>query len=128
MTRKKQNLPLSQAEGFKMISEYFQSGMGCSEYYTSHGVSEWQFYKWKRLYLQAYPQLGPAERTGYEKDTPRFACLEIKEAPLSASSCFLPSIEIQYPNGLRLCIAEGLKEISWLKALVTLSPESSCSR
>jgi hypothetical protein len=47
--------PLSKAESFGYISDYFHSGMSCVDYYSTHGISEWQFYKWKCLYLLEHP-------------------------------------------------------------------------
>lgn len=128
--------PLSRAEGFRFISDYFRSGMRAGEYYRSHDISEWQFYKWRKLYLLEHPELGTVSKAkakpspsspSSSSEVPRFACLEVKEAP-SPPPFSLPSIEIQYPNGICLRIGEGLKEISCLSDLVTLPICSSCSR
>jgi hypothetical protein len=46
---------LSRSEGFGHIENYYRSGLRSSEYYKQYGISEWQFYTWRKRYLSVHP-------------------------------------------------------------------------
>jgi hypothetical protein len=106
---------LSRTEGFKLITDYYRSGLGCKEYYTLHHLSEWQFYKWKRLYLLEHPKKETVPETTCSAGSPLFSPLEVSSAPHPLS---LPSIEIVYTDGKIIRIAEGLTSLSLIEQLL----------
>ncbi|MDR3262011.1 MAG: hypothetical protein LBT78_09290, partial [Tannerella sp.] len=54
---------LSKAEGYEQIEGYYrQGGIGAKSYYTKQGVSEWQFYNWRRRYLREHPEVSHPRR------------------------------------------------------------------
>jgi transposase-like protein len=115
-TRKKKR-PLSKAEGFGMIAEYFNSGMSCVKYYSSHSISACQFYRWKRLYMREHPELRPRVKHSVAGKQPLFCPVEVTSRPLSISLTF-PAIEIHYPCGISLYIDAGLQDVSQIERLI----------
>ncbi|GHT53901.1 hypothetical protein FACS189446_2390 [Bacteroidia bacterium] len=88
---------LSTEEGFAIIAGYYaQGGQGARQFYTSHGLTENQFYGWRKRYNRAHPDTAPvrATATGIRP-------LQITAAPLPCS------LEIEYANGNRLRIPSG---------------------
>lgn len=116
MNEKKTPLRLTRSEGFSLMAEYFRSGMGAAEFYRSRHISEWQFYKWRRLYLQAHPDAVRPKNLS-DNDRPLFHPVEITGQP---SSRPFPSLEIIYPGGVTLRIGEGLDDICLIRELITL--------
>lgn len=107
--------PLSQSEAFTLMEEFFRGGLKGSEFYRSKNMSEWQFYKWKQLYLDAHPSVKPAG-SRLEKEPSRLLPVNIIGSP----SCMTPRFEIVYPGGVTLRIGEVKVDIQLLKALVNL--------
>ncbi len=107
--------PLKQSDAFALMEEFFRSGMKGSEFYRSKKMSEWQFYKWKQLYLDAHPALKPAG-SRLEKEPSRLLPVNIVGTP----SGMTPLFEIVYPDGMTLRVGEGKVDIEILKALVNL--------
>ncbi|MDR0863537.1 MAG: hypothetical protein LBO74_01220 [Candidatus Symbiothrix sp.] len=90
---------LSTVEGFAIIASYYeQGGQGAKQFYTAHGLTENQFYRWRKRYNRAHPDTAPVSATGA-----RIRPLQITAAPLPCS------LEIEYANGnrLRLPCGEG---------------------
>jgi hypothetical protein len=117
MGTRKKSRPLSKSEGFGIIAEYFRSGMSCVKFYRSHSISEWQFYRWKRLYLRVHPEV---ERGGKKSEVVNqrlFSPIEIKDPPLSIPISF-PALEIHYPSGIILRIASGFQDVSQIERLI----------
>jgi hypothetical protein len=49
---------VGKSAGYELIEGYYrQGGFGAKSYYTKQGVSEWQFYNWRRRYLQEHPEV-----------------------------------------------------------------------
>ncbi|MDD3064607.1 MAG: hypothetical protein PHX50_17645 [Massilibacteroides sp.] len=116
---KKLSRPLSKEEGFGFIEDFLRSRMSGIDYYQSHEISEWQFYKWKRLYLEEHPGSSAAYQ---ENNTARgkpslLHPLEIAHAPGSEVPC-MPAFDIYYPGGTRLRVEEGLRDVSVLERLL----------
>jgi transposase-like protein len=87
---------LRKAEGYELIAGYYrQGGSGAKSYYTKQGVSEWQFYNWRRRYLREHP----------EESHPRVAEKKKKVYPVQLESpnrdeAPSAAIEIRYPHGV----------------------------
>jgi transposase-like protein len=91
---------LSTAEGFALIARYYQQGgHGARQFYTSHGLTENQFYGWRKRYNRTYSAADSIKETAAG-----IRPLEIIAPALPAS------IEIEYVNGnrLRLSLAAGI--------------------
>jgi len=106
---------LTESEGLALIAEYYQSGMGSSAFYRTHGLSEWTFYKFRKLYLQHHPQAGIPEPSISQ---PQAAFQPIEITGLGASQKALPALEIRYPHGVVLHICAGLEEVGLLRDLL----------
>ena len=112
--------PLSEAEGFDIISDYFNSGMSNVDYCRTHDISEWQFYKWKRLYLLEHPEQKLSNKKTAVRKRRLFSPVEVEDQPIPSSSSLvsLPAIEIEYPGGVCLRFSEGLKSVSIIERLL----------
>ena len=109
---KSNSRPLTHSEGFGHIENYYLSGLRPRDYYKQHGISEWQFYSWRRRYLAIHPQ---AESSNLQ--TKKFHPVNIESPCVTGIS----GIEICYPNGVRLVIgAEHSIEIKKLSELIKL--------
>lgn len=118
-TSKNISRPLSKEEGFRHIEEYLRSGMRGADYYRSQGLSEWQFYKWKQLYLQEHPEVSdPVVKKRVSRKPSLMSRLEIEHAPQEEARG-MPPIDIYYPGGIHLRVEGGLRDISLLERLLT---------
>jgi transposase-like protein len=112
--------PLSKSAGYKLIEGYYrQGGIGAKSYYTQQGVSEWQFYNWRRRYLQEHPEWREVSPPIVEEKKKKVYPIEI-EAPIrdEASST---AIEIRYPHGVILRFNNSIGiDITELTALVKI--------
>jgi len=104
--------PLSQSEGFGHIENYYRSGLRPREYYRQHGISEWQFYNWRKRYLSSHPHMESS------------SIPEKKFHPVSIESVAgtgISGFEIHYPHGVRVVISsEHSIGIEKLSALIKL--------
>ena len=106
--------PLTQAEGFGHIENYYRSGLRPCEYYKAHDITEWQFYSWRKRYLQTHPhpQVAPAAGTGKILHKVRID---------DASDFRFSGLEIHYPQGVKLVIGSGqFLAIEQLRVLIQL--------
>jgi hypothetical protein len=111
--RKTLSRPLSRSEGFRHIENYYRSGLRPSEYYKQHGLSECQFYGWRRRYLSIHPTAG----TEVVMEEKKFHRVRIE----SATGLRLSGLEIHYPHGVRVVIgADHPIEIEKLSELIKL--------
>jgi transposase-like protein len=119
MSKNSSSRPLSESEGFALISSYFQSGLRPSEYYKNYGITEWQFYNWRRRYLAAHPEMS---KSGVSPEKKRFREIRI-EPVASPVAC---SLEIRYPNGVIVAVPAGSgMDVEALSVLIKLG--TSCS-
>jgi len=104
--------PLTQAEGFGHIENYYRSGQRPCEYYKAHDMTEWQFYSWRKRYLQAHPQVAHPAATGKILHKVRID---------DASDFRFSGLEIHYPHGVKLVIGSGQSlAIAQLRVLIQL--------
>jgi len=104
--------PLSRPEGFAHIENYYRSGLRPTEYYKQHGITEWQFYFWRKRYLSLHPE---AENSGSAEK--KFHPVKIE----SVRGTRLSGLEIHYPNGVRVVIGNDHSvEIENLTELIKL--------
>jgi hypothetical protein len=102
---------ISRKEGLAHIENYYRSGLSPGEYYKSNGLTECQFYGWRRRYLTLHPEAA-------DNKTPvKFHPIKIE----AAGSLRLPGLEIHYPNGVRVVVDSGHPlEMDNLKELIKL--------
>lgn len=110
--RKPLSRPLTESDGFGHIESYLRSGLRPSEYYKSHGLSEWQFYTWRKRYFSAHPKGTLSASPGNQ-----FHPVRIVSAPCGA----LSGLEIHYPHGVKVVISqEHSLDISQIAELIKL--------
>jgi hypothetical protein len=104
---------ISRSEGMAHIENYYHSGLRPGEYYNQHGLTECQFYGWRRRYLALHPEVDT--RKTPEKAKKRFHRVMIE----SVSENMLSGFEIHYPHGVRLVSGsiQGF-EIETIKELI----------
>ncbi len=115
MNTNKMNRRFTQHEAFSLIEEYFQSGQRATDFYRSKNMSEWQFYKWRKLYLEVHPE-HEASKTPPAKEPSLFQPVTVIGKP---SSRRMPRFEIAYPGGVTLRVDEGVTDITLLGELLT---------
>jgi transposase len=103
MNTNKMNRRFTQHEAFSLIEEYFQSGQRATDFYRSKNMSEWQFYKWRKLYLEVHPE-HEASKTPPAKEPSLLQPVTVIGKP---SSRRMPRFEIAYPGGVTLRVDEG---------------------
>jgi hypothetical protein len=112
MEKRKLTRPLNRSEGFHHIENYYRSGLRASEYYKQAGITQWQFYSWRRRYLLEHPESAPIA-----KSAATFHRLNIEDSPGQRIS----GLEIHYPHGVKLMIGSGHPlEIASLISLIQI--------
>jgi hypothetical protein len=104
--------PLSRTEGFSHIENYYRSGLRPSQYCKQHGITEWQFYSWRKRYLREHPAIEP----------PAIGDKVIHRIRIDEGSDHRVSgLEIHYPHGVKVVIASHSSiEIEKLRLLIQL--------
>jgi hypothetical protein len=106
---------LSRKEGLAHIENYYLSGQRPAEYYKSNGLTECQFYGWRRQYLSLHPEA--ADNSPSVKSRKKFHQVKIE----AATSRGLSGLEIHYPNGVKVVLDSGHPvEIAKIKELIKL--------
>ena len=128
---------LSKSEAYSLIEAYFSSGELPSVFYSRVGLSEGQFYKWRRRYLQDHPQvshqLGVPVRddsridgknhkstTNMESTHSGFARVDISEPHIPIASTSVSSAstyELCYPNGVVLHLPADIATTSVMELI-----------
>jgi hypothetical protein len=106
---------ISRSEGFSHIENYYRSGLRPSEYYTQHGLTECQFYGWRKRYLALHPEA--TDKNPPVKPQKKFHPVNIDP------DCSFPlsGLEIHYPHGVRLILGSDQEiGIAKLKELLKL--------
>jgi hypothetical protein len=108
---------INRSEGLALIENYFRSGQGAREYYKQQGITECQFYGWRRRYLALHPEVENTQVSVNGKTKKRFHPVELEKVIENQLSGF----EIHYPNGVRVVVSsqQGI-EIVKLKALIKI--------
>ena len=132
-----QRSKLSKSEAYRLIEDYFSSGELPSVFYSRVGLSEGQFYKWRRRYLQDHPQvshqLGIPVRgdsridgknnksTSKEQSTlAGFARVDISNPHIpitSTSASSASTYELCYPNGVVLRLSSDIATSSVMELI-----------
>lgn len=133
-----QKVKLSKSEAYSFIEEYFSSGELPSVFYRRVGLSDNQFYGWRKRYLRDHPSLakklgvdltGKSPRNASYKLSPKdkpsvpdkgFARVEVSDTSAhhtSFTDTFL--YELCYPNGvvLRLPTSTAIPSLAELVKL-----------
>jgi hypothetical protein len=106
---------LNRAEGMAHIENDYRSGVSPSAYCQKHGLTECQFYGWRRRYLAVHPEA--LNKLINAKPKKKIHPVEIE----SCGSFRLSGIEIHYPHGVRLVLgSEQSIEIDKIKELTKL--------
>ena len=119
-------MKLSKSEAYSLIEDYFSSGELPSVFYRRVGLSDNQFYGWRKKYLRDHPSLakklgvdlaGKSPRNASYKLSPKdkpsvfdkgFARVEVSDSVAAATPAAAISTnhslayELSYPNGVVL--------------------------
>lgn len=138
-----QRIKLSKSEAYSLIEEYFSSGELPSVFYRRVGLSDNQFYGWRKKYLLDHPSLAKKLGIDLTGKTPRSASytLSTKDNPSVSDKGFarieisgsVPAVtstaaistnhsyvyELCYPNGVMLHLPIGISTSS-LSELIKL--------
>jgi hypothetical protein len=110
---------LTKEIAYPIISRYFKSGVGlASTFYRQEGLSEGQFYTWRKRYMQEHNIPFPVSPSSQEPHS-SFHPIRISSPPLQSSEDKYHRIELEYPNGVILRI-EGLLHDGRLSSLIKL--------
>jgi hypothetical protein len=112
MEKRKSTHQLSRSEGFGHIETYYQSGLRPSQYCKQHGITEYQFYGWRRRYHQEHPksEIAAGSVKGFHR-------IQIEDC----SATRLSGLEIHYPHGVKVVIGSDHPiEIDKLRLLIQL--------
>lgn len=130
-----QRIKLSKSEAYSLIEEYFSSGELPSVFYRRVGLSDNQFYGWRKKYLLDHPSLVKKLGIDLTGKTPRsasytlstkdnssvsdkgFARVDVSDSEPVATSGF--AYELCYPNGVMLRLPIGISTSS-LSELIKL--------
>ncbi len=72
-----QRMKLSKSEAYSLIEEYFSRGELPSVFYRRVGLSDNQFYGWRKRYLRDHPSLAKRLGVNIESKTPRNASYKL---------------------------------------------------
>lgn len=128
---------LSKQEAYRLIEDYFSSGELPSVFYSRVGLSEGQFYKWRRRYLSDHPQFAkrlgivigkdvsiargnnrksitkvPSTTSGFGRIIDVSDSTPITASAVTASSNSIFAYELCYPNGVVLRLPVGTTALS----------------
>ena len=116
MARKREGTRvLNREEWMSHIENFYRSGLRPGEYYKQHGLTECQFYGWRKRYLALHPE--SADKSGEIETGKKFHPVTIEKT----SSTLLSGVEIHYPHGVNLVIgSDWAMEIGKIKELIKL--------
>ena len=105
---------LTKEIAYPIIARYYKNGGGLpSAYYKKEGLSECQFYTWRKRYLKDHPQT--LSESVPDAKAPKEPPVSFH--PIQASSPVRQSVEIkdtrielEYPNGVILRLDDTLNE------------------
>lgn len=110
---------LTKEIAYPMIARFLKSGGLPSDFYKKEGLSESQFYTWRKRYLKDHPQAltrsVPADKESKEPQ-PGFHPIQVS-APKSQGQD--SRIELEYPNGVVLRV-DGTLNDTRLASLIKL--------
>ena len=89
-----QKVKLSKSEAYSLIEEYFSSGELPSVFYRRVGLSDNQFYGWRKKYLRDHPSLAKRLGISIASNPPRNASYKLPlntTPPTSVSEVSSPS-------------------------------------
>ena len=89
-----QKVKLSKSEAYSLIEEYFSSGELPSVFYRRVGLSDNQFYGWRKRYLRDHPSLAKRLGISIASNPPRNASYKLPintTHPTSVSEASSPS-------------------------------------
>ena len=126
-------MKLSKSEAYSLIEEYFSSGELPSVFYRRVGLSDNQFYGWRKKYLRDHPSLARKFGVDLVGKSPRnasyrlstkgkssvsdkgFARVDVSDSEPVATLGF--AYELCYPNGVMLRLPIGISTSSFAELI-----------
>jgi hypothetical protein len=113
---------LTKETAYPMIARFLKSGGLPSDFYKKEGLSESQFYTWRKRYLQDHPGVSTQSTSSIkEAKEPQASFHPIQVSPSIKESTREKDyqFELKYPNGIVLRIDGSLNEAQ-LTSLIKL--------
>ncbi len=113
-------------EAYSLIEKYYRSGLSAGVFYKCEGLTEFQFYSWRRRYLMEHSisdgemreSLSLEQSTnkarkqdaGNASATLGFGKVVVSDASEDEikDAISTTSIELVYPNGVKMCLPLGI--------------------
>jgi transposase-like protein len=106
----KKPIILDQATIYPMIAELLKSGESPSAFYKRVGLSEHQYYSWRKRYLSDHPDESPTNPK-MRKPMVGFHPIEVSSPTPPVRKDQNTQIELEYPNGVILRIVSALSDV-----------------
>ena len=115
---------LTKDVAYGIIARYLRIGGSASAFYKKEGMTEGQFYSWRRRYLKDHPVCSVAEDARpvfhpIEMPVSTEQPVEIPAPTRKQTEVFDLKIELEYPNGVILRVDGGVND-SRLASLIKL--------
>lgn len=111
---------LTKEIAYPIIARYYKNGGGLpSAFYNKEGLSECQFYTWRKRYLKDHPPTSFQSTPAIKEDKavqPSFYPIRVSVGNQPEQSS---RMELEYPNGVVLRVDESLNEVR-LASLIKL--------
>jgi transposase-like protein len=107
---------LTKEIAYPMIVRFLKSGGLASEFYKKEGLSESQFYTWRKRYLKDHPSDSTQAVPVVKEPQTSFHPIQISAAKQPDQTS---GIKLEYPNGVVLRV-EGTLNAVWLASLIKL--------
>ncbi len=106
----KKPIVLDQETIYPMIAELLKSGESPSTFYKRVGLSEHQYYSWRKRYLRDHPEALPTNPK-MRKPAAAFHPIEVSPPVSPVRKDQNIQIELEYPNGVILRIGSALSDV-----------------
>jgi len=106
----KNAIALDEETLYPMIAELLKSGGSASSFYKRVGLSEHQYYSWRRRYLRDHPDVLPT-KPKIKKSPAAFHPIEVSPSASPVRKEQNMQIELEYPNGVVLRISSALSDV-----------------
>ncbi len=103
---------LTKETAYPIIARYMKTGGLASVFYKKEGLSESQFYTWRKRYMKDHPPVSTKDRASKSVETsPSFHPVQVSSPPSSARKEQNAQIELEYPNGVILRMEATLSDV-----------------
>jgi len=103
---------LTKEIAYPIIARYLKTGGLPSAFYKREGLSESQFYTWRKRYFQDHPTSSSPKTVSEPISTSAsFHPIQVPSTPFDTCKASHARIELEYPNGVVLRLDSALDEV-----------------